>query len=146
MVGVCPDGYVAFVFGPYSAKDNDATILNDIFSDERCGGRGFPDETPTLQEGDIFLADRGFSDSASTMERRGISLHVPSGIQEGKCREIVESTFGRLKKKFHFLALPAHNGSKVANDFGIAQIGFALLNMFHEETISDLDLEVGDAE
>lgn len=79
-----PDGYVAFVFRPNSAKDNDATILNDIFSDERCGGRVFPNEVQTLLKGDIFLADRGFRDSATTKERRGITLHVPSGIKKGK--------------------------------------------------------------
>lgn len=28
MVGVCPDGYIGYVFGPYGANDNDATILN----------------------------------------------------------------------------------------------------------------------
>lgn len=32
MVGCTPDGYIAFVLGPFDANHNDATILGDCFS------------------------------------------------------------------------------------------------------------------
>ena len=147
MLGACPDGFIAYLFGPYAAKDNDATILEDCF--ER-----FP-ELATLQPNDIMMADRGFRDVVDDMESRGFTMLIPKGTGPSqvetlvanhnrfvtKNRWIVESTFGRAKKKYRFVALPAHNGS-LKHDYEVVQIVFALLNMFHTPIESDVGRQV----
>lgn len=145
MVGVCPDGYVAFCFGPYSAKDNDASILVDVFE-------SFHSSLNKLEPGDVFYADRGFRDSSNLLEStHQFNIFTPRGDTKkqqstvdanynrfiSKVRWQIEATFGRLKQKFKYLAQTAHN-STLIYDAAIIEIGFALLNKFHEPIHSDV--------
>lgn len=141
MVGCTPDGYVLFVLGPYDAKHNDATILQECF--ER-----YEDTLAIIEEGDFMFLDRGFRDVLTYLtEIKKIRAYIPGlGCLETleanitrfitKIRWIIEQLFGRLKKKFRLLAIPAYN-STLSYDFEFVLIGFALLNLFHMPIISD---------
>lgn len=148
MAGVCPDGYIAFALGPYDAKHNDASILEKCFTENQ-----YKDTLKTLKSGDIFLADRGFRDVVEFLEgeENGFTVLTPTMKMDGnqlstidanqsrmvtKVRWVVEQAFGSFKKKFKFFAFPGHNGA-LAHDYELAQIGFALLNMFHQPILSD---------
>lgn len=147
MVGVCPDGYVSHIFGPWNATWNDATILGECFS-------RFGNELSQLRPGDVILADRGFRDVRATLENdpHNFRVYLPATCTNKqlstedanstrfvtKCRWIVEQVFGRLKKKFKFYAGHAHNGA-LKHDYGTLQIAFALLNLFHRPITSDDD-------
>ncbi|XP_058797712.1 uncharacterized protein LOC131667948 [Phymastichus coffea] len=141
MVACAPDGYILFVLGPFDARHNDATILEDCF----CR---FADKLHTIAEGDHILVDRGFRDVLHFLtESKKLNVHCPGlGQLETmeanmsrfvtRCRWIIEQVFGRLKKKFKYFALPAHNAT-LNHDFGYLLIAFALLNLFHKPVLSD---------
>lgn len=147
MVGVAADGFIAFVFGPFPANMNDASILGD------CLDR-YAQEMSSLQRGDVLLMDRGFRDVLPhlTDDDVGFRAFAPAMAIRGsltteeanstrfvtKVRYIVEQTFGKLKKKFKFFAQPAHNGS-LEHDFDLLKVAFSLMNLFHQPVITDID-------
>lgn len=142
MVGCTPDGYIAFVLGPYDAKHNDATILKDCFSRY---------DLSAIEDGDVVLVDRGFRDAMQFLRDKNLRVFSPGlgqlDTEEAnvsrfvtKVRWVIEQVFGRLKMKFKLFAHPAHN-SFLRNDLKALVIAFALLNMFHEPIYSDVGFE-----
>lgn len=141
MVGCAPDGYILFVFGPFDANHNDATILEECFEK-------YEDILAILQENDVIVVDNGFRDVLKYLtEEKKMFAYIPGVGQRDtlepnkarfvtKIRWIIEQVFGRVKKKFKMFALPAHNATLI-HDYKILQIAFALLNLFHEPILSD---------
>lgn len=59
---VCGDGYIIDVTGPYDATTSDASIMQQILQNHD----GPMEEAPInyfLEEGDVFILDRGFRDN-----------------------------------------------------------------------------------
>ena len=143
MVGVTTDGLIAYAFGPYRSNLGDAEILSDCL-------QRYPNQLNTLEEGDVFIMDRGFRDVVPELENlsfrpftptiaNGRSLTTTEANQSRfvtKVRYIVEQVFGRLKKRFKFFAIPAHNGA-LKHDFALLSIAFSLMNLFHCRITSD---------
>ena len=101
-----------------------------------------------------MICDRGFASSILDVEELGFEMKIPALKKRKelgqlstsdanhtrlvtKVRWIIEQGFGRLKKRFRFFDLAAHN-SALEYDFKVIQIGFALLNMFFTPILSDL--------
>ena len=110
MMVVGTDGYILSVLGPYlsNGKNNDASILKHMI-------KGNAEEMLTwLQEGDLFVVDRGFRDSIEFLESIGFRTEMPEYLSKGqkqhsteeanhsrlvtKIRWVVESANGRIKK------------------------------------------------
>ncbi|KAI5646494.1 gag-polypeptide of LTR copia-type domain-containing protein [Phthorimaea operculella] len=138
---VCSDGYIVEVTGPHAATTSDATILESILND---------DEHPIhmyLNDGDVFILDRGFRDAIDTLESHGYEAHMPESLTRGqtqyttvqanktrkitKCRWVVEIVNGRFKRDFKIFRQDFFNCamSHMFRDFRIAA---ALMNAFHE--------------
>lgn len=141
MVGCLPDGFVSYVLGPFDAKHNDATILQDCFD-------RYPEILGTIHHGDTVLVDRGFRDVLDFLrDEKLLNVFCPGlgqlETQDAnasrfvtKCRWVIEQVFGRLKTKFKLFSVAAQN-STLKYDFDLVSIGFALLNMFHKPIFSD---------
>ncbi|EZA59403.1 hypothetical protein X777_00485 [Ooceraea biroi] len=114
MVGCSSDGFFLYVFGPFDATHNDATILQD------CSQR-YANDMSTIHEG------LGQLNTAEANASRCVT----------KCRWVIEQVFGRLKKKFKIFSLPAHN-TTLKHDLDSLYIAFALLNLFHKPILSDV--------
>lgn len=140
MVGVGPNGFVHYVYGPFKASDNDAKILLYCHRSNALS---------TLTRGDLIVGDKGFRDSQRILMQSGFRMVMPEwspGQLETsaanrtrlvtKVRYVIELTFGRLKQKFKIFQDVAHN-SKLDSDFDYLRICFSLLNMFHSPIISD---------
>lgn len=144
MIGVSPDGFIPFVFGPYKAKDNDATILKDSFT-------RFSDNLKILQKNDILIADRGYRDSVEFVKSKNLKIFLPS-LKTGneqltteeannskfvtKLRWQVEAASGVLKKRFKLLAIESPNRA-IKHSPAYFFIAAALHNRFHSPVISD---------
>lgn len=86
MVGCTPDGYVAYVLGPYDAKHNDASILQDCFD-------RYPQILSTVQSGDFVLVDRGFRDVLSFLkDEKELNVFCP-GLGQLDTKEANASRF-----------------------------------------------------
>ncbi|KAH9388017.1 hypothetical protein TYRP_009220, partial [Tyrophagus putrescentiae] len=144
MLGVCSDGFIAYAFGPYRSNLNDAQILSD------CLNR-YSDKLNNLEAGDVMVMDRGFRDVVDELRvarqfrpftpamaygRPLTTVEANDSRHVTKVRYIVEQVFGRLKKRFKFFAVPAHNGA-LKHDFDLLLIAFSLLNLFHRPITSD---------
>ena len=102
MVACAPDGYIIFVPGPFDARHNDATILEDCFF-------RFAKIFHTIVEGDHVLVDTGFGDVLHFLTKtKKLYVYCPGlGQLETmeanmirfitKCRWIIEQVFDRLK-------------------------------------------------
>ncbi|RLU15916.1 hypothetical protein DMN91_011673 [Ooceraea biroi] len=142
MVGCSSDGVVLYVFGPFDATHNDATILQDCF-------QRYANDMSTIHEGDTILVDRGFRDVLNFLtEEKNLKAYCPGLGQLNtaeanasrcvtKCRWVIEQVFGRLKKKFKIFSLPAHN-TTLKHNLDSLYIAFALLNLFHKPILSDV--------
>lgn len=145
MMAVAPNGYILDVFGPYPANLNDAEILKKILHEKN-------NLNEVLIENDVFLVDRGFRDSISTLEAAGFVGRMPSFVENNttqltweqanqsrfitKCRYAVEVINGRLKKVFKYFDNVWCNQSipHLMTDFRVAA---ALHNAFYERLESD---------
>ncbi|XP_062596569.1 uncharacterized protein LOC134258027 [Saccostrea cucullata] len=112
MIIVSTTGYFVSVLGPYIARNNDATILNQIM---HCN---IEDIRNWVKEEDIFVVDRRFRDSLDYLEEIGIKAKMPSFLAKGdkqmstenantsrlvtKIRWVVESANARIKQ-WHYL-------------------------------------------
>lgn len=75
MVVTC-NGTIVYALGPYTALQNDATILKSIF--ERS------DAFDHLQNHDILLLDRGFRDCVQFVESKGLDVKMPAFLQASR--------------------------------------------------------------
>lgn len=106
---VCTDGYILDVLGPYAATTSDATIMRSIMEDEESPWHWF------LQTDDVFILDRGFRDSISSIQEFGYNPQMPPSSSRGEqlttedanksrlitmCRWVVETMNGRFKKDY----------------------------------------------
>lgn len=155
MVICASDGYIVDVFGPYPAKDNDATILRDIMKTEKdLDGRYFRD---VFHEGDLVLLDRGFRDVA--VELRTQYKLVPKlptccpptqkflTTKEAnesrfvtKCRWPIEADNGIYSQSFKAVKDISNKSlPHIMTDFRIAS---ALINCFKQRWHSDVDNQI----
>ena len=79
MVVVTTTGYIVAVLGPYLAdgKNSDANILNHMIK------TNVEEIKEWIEEGDIFVVDRGFRDSAEVLNDLGIHMEMPSFLKRG---------------------------------------------------------------
>lgn len=68
MMCVSSDGLIVATYGPYSARQNDATILQQIINKRDSI---FND----LKDGDVIVVDRGFRDSVRDLKLRNFQVH-----------------------------------------------------------------------
>ena len=108
---VSPNGFILDVFGPFSARPNDASIMKKLLDDERfCS---------FFVEKDIFVLDRGFRDCVQNLRQKSFEVFTPAfsyGRQTlttaqanhsrlvTKVRYVVEVVNGHLKTKYSFLS------------------------------------------
>lgn len=69
---VCCDGHILDCLGPYKATLNDATIMNNEFSDSNGPMRRY------FRQGDVFILDRGFRDVILQFLEYGYQAHMPT--------------------------------------------------------------------
>lgn len=90
---VAPDGYILDIHGPYfsDSRNNDAQILRNEF-DRDADGLG-----QWVEEGDIFVVDRGYRDVTELLQRLGIQYEMPVLLARGQ-RQLptVEANQSRL--------------------------------------------------
>ena len=70
---VAPDGYIVDVHGPYfsDSRNNDASILLNEMPDHQNNLRQW------LDDGDIFVVDRGYRDSVEFLEGLNLNCEIP---------------------------------------------------------------------
>ena len=73
-------GYIVSVLGPYLAdpKNNDSSILNHSIHSNTEEIKNW------VEEGDIFVVDRGFRDSEAVLNDLGIRMEMPAFIRKGQ--------------------------------------------------------------
>lgn len=76
MMCTTTDGRIVFCLGPYPASTNDAKVLKSIFENSNA--------FDSLDQGDVFLVDRGFRDCVGYLKGRGFTVHTPASIPQGK--------------------------------------------------------------
>ncbi|XP_045457339.1 uncharacterized protein LOC123667489 [Melitaea cinxia] len=106
---VCTDGYILDVLGPYAATTSDATIMRTIMEHEDSPWHWF------LRPNDVFILDRGFRDSISSIQEFGYNPQMPPSRSRGEqltteeanksrlitmTRWVVETMNSRFKKDF----------------------------------------------
>nr|XP_022308113.1 uncharacterized protein LOC111114116 [Crassostrea virginica] len=109
MMIVSTTGYIVSVLGPYLAdpKNNNSSILNHSIHSNTEEIKNW------VEEGDIFVVDRGFRDSEAVLNDLGIRMEMPAFIPKGqrqlsaeeanssrlvtKVRWVMESVNGRVK-------------------------------------------------
>jgi hypothetical protein len=99
MVIVTTTGHFVAIIGPYLAdyKNNDAAILNHML---KCNIDNFKD---LLQEGDVFIVDRGFRDSLELLADLGIQAEMPTLLSKGQKQMSTEdANTSRLVTKVSF--------------------------------------------
>lgn len=75
MVCVSPDGFIIDIFCPFTASENDASILQNILRENQ-------EVKNVFQPSDIFVLDREFRDSSKTLEGLGFVVRMPSFVNE----------------------------------------------------------------
>lgn len=80
MMVVTTSGYIVSVLGPYlsDSKNNDAGILNHMIKKNAEEMRSW------LNDGDTFIVDRGFRDSANVLSDIGIRMEMPCFLRGTK--------------------------------------------------------------
>ena len=80
MMIVSTTGYIVSVLGPYLAdpKNNDSSILNHSIHSNTEEIKNW------VEEGDIFVVDRGFRDSEAVLNDLGIRMEMPAFIPKGQ--------------------------------------------------------------
>lgn len=76
------NGYILETLGPFQATLNDAEILRLIMQDPQ----GL---TSILQEGDIFIVDRGFRDVKTELEKQKFEVLMPAMKGEEKYKHVL---------------------------------------------------------
>lgn len=145
MMVVSTKGFILGAYGPFPARKNDATILNEIMNET---GNIFDHLLP----GDVVILDRGFRDCIKSIRNRGLVVKIPAFLGRNKSqfsteqanttrnttktRFVVEVRNGHVKRKSKLLksvqiyqSLP-----HLKQDF---QISAALINAFSTNILSD---------
>lgn len=140
---VAPDGFIVDVHGPYfsDTRNNDAAILGNELEDDLQNIRQW------IQEGDIFVVDRGYRDVVEFLETLNLNCEIPPFLPRNrqqftteeanyarkitKTRWIVESRNGHLKSLYKFFrdAIPMQHCLKLSE---YLKIGCALINAYRQ--------------
>lgn len=140
---VAPDGYILDIHGPYfsDARNNDANILIHELNDDAQSLRNW------VQDGDIFVVDRGYRDAVQFLEGLNLNCEIPPFLPRGqrqytteeanrsrmitKTRWIVESRNGHLKSIFKFFRdmVPMQHCLQLKS---FLRIACALINKYHQ--------------
>lgn len=139
------DGFVIDMLGPYTANENDASILRKIMDDPSTG------LSSLMCPGDIFVLDRGFRDIVPYLETKGFKVLMPAlkgNRKQLTCQEANESRFvtkirwpveavhGMIKQKNKLLDNVINN--KILPKTGsLYRIASYLLNGFGKRLTSD---------
>ena len=141
------DGYIIDVYGPYIAKDNDATILRELM----CKNK----ELRELHKPkDLMILDRGFRDVVRELKSDyeldvKMPICVPNSRKDGrlttleanmsrfvtKIRYIIEVINGVFKNSFK--ALDSIINKRIKNIINDYRIAAALINAFHKRRFTD---------
>lgn len=137
------DGYILDIQGPYfsNAANNDARVMINELENDLNGMREW------LQEGGIFVVDRGYRDAAAVLETMGIIVKMPSLLEPGQrqftteqanasrlvtiTRWVIEAINGHLKNNFKFFAHRIST-SHVSNISDFLKIAGAIINRYKE--------------
>ena len=106
MVIVTTTGYIMSIIGPFFAdgKNNDASMLRNILDKNADGIMDW------LQEGNIFILDRGFRDILNSLEDDGFETKSPSFLPKAeKQLSTSEANHSRLVTKIRW-AVECVNG------------------------------------
>lgn len=109
MMVVTTSGYIVSVQGPYlsDSKNNDAGILNHMIKKNAEEMRSW------LNDGDTFIVDRGFRDSANVLSDIGIRMEMPCFLRGTKQHTTEESNSSRLITKVECLIDSKHKYVKL---------------------------------
>lgn len=143
---VASDGYILDVHGPYFAdtRNNDAALLQKELEDRNGPFRQW------LEDGDIFIADRGYRDAVPFMNNINLEIKIPPFLQQNqrqfttmeanlsriitKTRWVVEARNGHIKSIFKFF-----NDSlcmdHIVNIGDFYKIAAAVINRFHQPIV-----------
>lgn len=136
MLCVMTNGLVAGVYGPYSAKKNDASILNELL-DRR------PDVFNNFNHGDVMVLDRGFRDSVAKAKSHGFDVKIPTCNNPNqlstkqanqsrlvtKVRFMIEARNTHIKNKWKYLSA-VKNVESLPTLFKDFEVCVALVNAF----------------
>lgn len=103
MVVTC-DGTIIYALGPYKALDNDAKIMKSILEDT--------DAFDHLENGDIFIVDRGFRDCVPLLRSKGFDVKMPGLVQRSETKtqlSTAEANRSRLVTAIRFV-IEVRNG------------------------------------
>lgn len=154
MLCVTTNGLIAAAYGPFEAKENDATILDKILHEQ---GNIFQ----KLRAGDVVVVDRGFRDVSLALRNRGFIVKVPKGIKKKTNNKLTrnETNESRLVTKTRFVieVRNSHikniwkslNGTKIHQSIPYLKMDFqvatALVNAFCRKIVSDVhEPNIGD--
>lgn len=145
MLCVSPNGYILDCIPEHAACDNDASILNSIFSSQDAVRNYF-------NRGDVFVLDRGFRDSKNYLEQQGYKVIMPKFLERGqkqlswkdanesriatKHRWVIEAVNGKMKTCFRYLDGTLQNTS-LPKSTETLKICAALYNAYHPRLYSD---------
>lgn len=149
MVFVTTNGRFIEVFGPYKAVDNDATILRKIFHTHAQLIE------QKLQQGDIFILDRGFQDVYDFLTEKGFTVIQPGCIHKKTlgqlttqqanvsrmataCRYVVETRNGHMKTIWRLFDRTwiTYDLPNAMTDY---RIGASLINKFYKTMESNIN-------
>lgn len=147
MMCVSTDGLIVGMYGPYDAKRNDASILNELMDTH---GNIFEN----LRPNDLMVVDRGFRDSERKLKQRNFRVGIPEFITSSssqlstkqanasrivtKTRFIVEVRNGHIKSKWKYFN-SVKNVESIPYLMKDYQVCVALLNSFCVSVRSDKD-------
>lgn len=98
MLCVMPNGLIAGAYGPYSAKKNDATILNELIDKQQSIFSNF-------LPGDVMVLDRGFRDSVRKLKSSGFDVKIPKCTEHKTNSQLStrEANDSRIVTKIRFM-------------------------------------------
>lgn len=145
MLFVTTNGLIAALYGPFEARKNDATILEEILNK--------PENIfQELRVGDVIVVDRGFREVIGALRNLGLIVKSPKGTKENKLtrddanesrfatktRYVVEVRNSHIKNKYKYLS-----DTKLYQSIPYLKMDFelcaALVNAFCRKIVSDKD-------
>ena len=147
MIIVTTKGYIISTLGPYysDSKNNDSMMTKHIFYNNRKQVRLW------LQDGDVFVTDRGFRDCIPALEQFGCKTYMPALLPKFKrqfmteeanktrlataVRWVIETRNGQMKQfRFFDRIVPNSLLAFVGSAFNLV---CAILNRYHSLCIID---------